>query len=225
MWHSSRGDRTLQGAEAALVASAIEMMIDALVIHVDDDHVAGQPLPDCDSGIAVIDRMSACQRIGLFHQLASYLLTETSRTLKLTANADAGIAAIFVEIRDQVAIEVDLRDELSGSEAVRWRQMIVETLHELDDLDASPDDPPSVHTVDLNVWEDVVDQLVSGILWDRDFEMLDGFLDADPQVTSQRCKLMGIDRQYFSEITPDPRPEEAWVLMRETRDIIESTLA
>ena len=230
MWHSSRGDRTLRGGEAALVASAIETMIDALTVHLDDQDEPGddddyRSISDCESGISVYDRLNACQRIGLLHQLAKYLLSDTSRTLKLTAASDAGVAAIFVEIRDQLAIELDLESSLAADDCFYWRRLVVEALHELaseaQDYDPQDfDDFPSVTCRDLYVWEDTVDQMVSAILWDRDFEMADGFLDQDPVVSSQRRKLLGIDQDYFTEVSPDPPPKEARRMIRETRAIV-----
>jgi hypothetical protein len=231
MWHSSRGDRTLRGGEAVLVASAIDMMIDALMIHLDDcDEVnfddGYQSIPDCESGIAVYDRLNACQRIGLLHQLANYLLTETSRAPKLNATSDAGVAAIFVEIRDQLAIELDLETSLAEDDSFYWRRMVVDAMYELaDDPEAKSheiEDVPSVACRDLGVWEDVVDQMVSAILWDRDFEIADGFLDQDPVVSHQRRNLLGIDKDYFTGVSPDPRPTEAFRLIRETRSIVRS---
>lgn len=227
MWHSSRGDRTLRGGEATLVASAIETMIDALMVHLDDhegpDHDQPyQAIPDCESGIAVFDRLNACQRIGLLHQLANYLLSDTSQTLKLTAAADAGVAAIFVEIRDQLAIELDLESSLEADDSFFWRRMVVDALHELADEPADVDEVPTAVCRDLDVWEDSVDQMVSAILWDRDFEMADGFLDQDPVVSKQRRELLGIDPDYFIDVSPDPHPIEARKLVRETRDIARS---
>jgi hypothetical protein len=227
MWHSSRGDRTLRGGEATLVASAIDTMIDALMVHVDDpdvtdDEMPSQSIPDCESGIAVFDRLNACQRIGLLHQLANYLLSDTSSTLKLTATADAGVAAIFVEIRDQLAIEIDLESSLTAEDSFYWRRMVVDALHELATGVDEVDDVPAVTCRILAVWEDAVDVMTSAVLWDRDFEMTDGFLDQDPAVSDQRRKLLGIDRDYFTDVSPDPPPKEARKLIRETRMIVRS---
>ena len=230
MWHSSRGDRTLQGGEATLVASAIDTMIDALIVHLDDQDEPDdgeldnggvyQSIPDCESGITVYDRLNACQRIGLLHQIASCLLSDTSRPLKLTATSDAGVAAIFVEIRDQLAIELDLESSLAADDSFYWRRLMVDALHELADDPDEVDEVPAVACRDLGVWEDAVDQMVNAILWDRDFEMADGFLDEDPVLSSQRRRLLGIDPDYFIEVAPDPRPQEARQLIRETRAIV-----
>jgi hypothetical protein len=52
--------------------------------------------------------------------------------------------------------------------------------------------------------------------------MADGFLDADPGVSQQRRRLLGIDDSYFMAVAPDPHPEEAMRLASRTRDIVRS---
>ncbi|TWT53708.1 hypothetical protein Pla22_13400 [Rubripirellula amarantea] len=227
MWHSSRGNRTLQDAEALLVASAIDMMIDALAVHVDDDDELNDSLsdsdlaiPDCESGILIFDRLGACQRIAVLHQIATYLLTDTSQPLKLTAILEAGVAAVYVEIRDQLAIEIDLCDELNVGDAYTWRAMVRESLLELANRDDEDVDLPPLRSEDLPRWEDVVDILATAVLWDRDFEMTDGFLDEDPYISSHRRKLLGIDHDYFTDVPQDPKPEVAHRLIRETRGLL-----
>ena len=100
MWHTSKGDRTLRGEEAALVGTAIDTMIDALLIHVDDStDEAFDAMEDdsfaaeCQSGIAVYDSLSPCQRVGLLHDVARHLPTRTESTLPLSATTEATVAA------------------------------------------------------------------------------------------------------------------------------------
>ncbi|WP_218933635.1 hypothetical protein [Rubripirellula lacrimiformis] len=221
MWHTSRGDRVLRGDEGALVGTSIDTMIDALLVHVDVDD-ADELVPDCDSGIAVFDQLTVCQRIGLLHDVAEHLLMETSAAMPLTALAEATVAAIFVEARDQTAIEIDLFGDTEniqwGSEVTYWRSLVLNAYRStplvcLDDL-------PAVDSCDLSRWEDLIDILAGAILWDRDFEMAESFLDIDPNVSQQRRKLLGIDDDYFTSVAPDPRPEEAFGLVSRTREIV-----
>ncbi len=216
MWHSSRGDRTLRGDEAALVGTAIDTMIDALLIHVDVDFV-DEVIPDCDSGIAVFDRLTVCQRIGLLHEVAEHLLTDTAVAMPLSALAEATVAAIFVEIRDQTAIEIDLFGD-SPEQDPFWRAMVLAAYRATPQV--SLVNLPRVQSRDLNAWEDLIDILAGAILWDRDFEMADSFLDIDPGVSHQRRKLLGIDDDYFTSVAPDPKPEQAFELVSKTRDIV-----
>ena len=238
MWHTSRGDRTLRGAEAALIGTAIDTMIDALLIHIDDafeDAFAAE----CQSGIAVYDSLSACQRIGLLHEVAWYLLQVTDSPLPLSAMAEATVAAIFVEIRDQVAIEIDLfADRTVNEGGLSWRRLVLaahETLlcrpqdqpggeNGLVDFDTRPffngTDSLGKTCAEISVWENLIDGLSGAVLWDRDFEMADSFLDEDPGISRQRRRLLGIDNDYFTQVAPDPRPEEIFQLVTKTREIV-----
>ncbi|TWU38451.1 hypothetical protein [Novipirellula artificiosorum] len=233
MWHTSRGDRTLRASEASLVSLAIDTMIDALLVHLDDeDDVA--IAPECQSGIAVYDSLTVSQRVGLLHDVARYLLTDTKTTFPLSATTEAAVAAIFIEVRDQVAIEIDLYPENAKnglpSEALTWRLHVLEAHHALsrepaiDDREAIFDDEsvvlPQVDSADLELWEGLIEKLTDAVLWDRDFELADSFLDVDPGVSHQRRRLLGIDNDYFTYVAPDPRPEQVMRLVWNTRDII-----
>ena len=227
MWHTSRGDRTLRGEEALLVQTAIDIMIDALLVHIDDEH--GDAAAECESGIAVFDAFSAAQRIGLLHDVAKYLLTDTKTTLPLSAPLEATVAAVFVEVRDQVAIEIEFyagrpREERRPT----WRQAVLAAYKavvlgpECDDgiVEFIGEDLPGQWSEDIHQWEYLVDGLADSILWDRDFEMADGFMDADPGVSNHRRRLLGISEDYFTSIAPDPRPDEVLNLVSRTRDIV-----
>lgn len=226
MWYSSKGNRTLHGCEAIMVAAAIETMIDALLVHIDDhDHEDHPSIPECESGILVYDQLTACQRIGLLHRLATYLLTETATPIKLSAMLDAGVAAMFVEIRDQIAIEIDLFGELTPQEHYRWRSMVRDAIHDSNQASIAMGeedfiDAPPRNCREMAEWETVVDVLSNDILWDRDFEMADSFLDEDPGVSDHRRELLGIDRDYFTDVPPDPLPDAAFGLVCETREIL-----
>ena len=229
MWHTSRGDRTLSGSEARLVAQAVDTMIDALLMHVDDDHDA-EGARVCQSGIAVFDALSPSQRLGLLYDVTRHLLTDTATTLTLSATTEAAVAAIFIEIRDQVAIEIDLFPGASPEQTqwdqddLSWRQLVVAACQDVLGVDRDEVDPefelPDPDSSDLGAWEDLVDWLAEAVLWDRDFEMAETFLDVDPGISRQRRRLLGIEEDYFTQVAPDPRPEEAIRLAAATRDIV-----
>jgi hypothetical protein len=223
MWHTSRGDRTLNGDEADLVSRAIEVMVAALLMHVDDDFE--DAAMDCVSGIAVYDGCTPAQRIGLLHDVAKYLLTETNDPLPLSALTDATVAAIFIEIRDQIAIEIGLGEELAEEDQPTWRKMVLAAHRAVfpsraDQEDIAGNDGIVASSRDLRNWEVMVEDLADSILWDRDFEMAEVFLDIDPGVSRHRRRLLGIDDNYFTMVAPDPRPHEAFRLASRTRDII-----
>jgi hypothetical protein len=229
MWHTSRGDRTLRGDEAALVSRAIEVMVAALLMHVDEDFEEDEA-PDCESGIAIYDRCRPSQRLGLLHQVANHLLTETDGSLPLSALTDATVAAIFVEVRDQIAIEIGFAANQPTMGEPSWREMVLAAhravfpnrLDEdrLGEEEGLIDGPLLAVSEDLPAWEVMVNELCDSILWDRDFEMAESFLDVDPGVSRHRRRLLGIDDDYFTAVAPDPHLGEVLVLASRTRDIV-----
>jgi len=243
MWHTSRGDRTLRGSEAALVSFAIDTMIDALLVHLDEEEDS-VIAPECQSGISVYDSLTASQRIGLLHDVARHLLTDTETVLPLSATSEAAVAAIYIEVRDQVAIEIDLyrEDAQRGvpTEALFWRRAVSAAYQTLCQMTHSKDPiwnplfridpflaqgaaiPPATDSDDFEAWEQLIDDLTDAILWDRDFELADSFLDVDPSLSLERRRLMGIDRDYFTYVAPDPRPDQVMRLIWNTRDILRS---
>ncbi|MGB7345014.1 MAG: hypothetical protein WBD20_12440 [Pirellulaceae bacterium] len=234
MWHTSQGDRTLLGVEAEVVAHAVDMMIDALTNHIDDqgvdddcDAIAGY----CQSGIAIYDELPPTRRIALLHEVAGYLLMPTDGVMPLSAYAEAAVAAIFVEVRDQVAIEIDLfpsgPDEISDDpeENITWRELVLAAYESVaaladDNWEALHDDLPDPLSCELDDWEPLIDSLADAVLWDRDFEMAGDFLDAEPAVSQQRRRLLGIEEDYFASIVPDPVGTEVFRLISDTRAIV-----
>ena len=172
------------------------------------------------------------------HDVARHLLTPTDRPLPLSAAAEAAVAAIFVEIRDQVAIEIDFPQSSGpGNERLQagamWRQLVLRAygdvcgaVHDADASDFGLDDlPDGIHIPDdsceeIQQWEYLIESLTDAVLWDRDFEMAESFLDVDPGVSQQRRRLLGIDEEYFTRVAPDPKPDEVSRLVSRTRDIV-----
>lgn len=233
MWHTSRGDRTLSGSEAKLIANAVETMIDALLLHIDVDWVDEGGV--YQTGITLFDSLTPSQRIVVLHDVTKHLLTETEETLPLSALVEASVAAIFVEVRDQVAIEIGLyRDDLPASNppSLVWRQSVRNAFEDVIqkaseaaegvEWEPSPEDleMPEVGCNEIVEWERLIDSLADSILWDRDFEMADSFLDADPDHSQARRELLGIDDEYFLQVPDDPPSYEAMRLASMTRQIV-----
>jgi hypothetical protein len=227
MWHTSRGDRTLRGDEAALVRRAIGNMIDSLLMHVDEEW--DEAAIGLETGIAIYDTCSFSQRVGLLHEVAKYLLTDTDSAVELSAPLEATIAAIFVDIRDQVAIEIEFLPQLLESDdQPTWRRMVLDAYL----ATLAPDDVnhpawreiveqlPEENGRDIREWEYLIDSLTDAILWDRDFEMADQFLDAEPGMSADHRRLLGISDDYFTRIAPDPRVRDVLRVVSQTRDIV-----
>ena len=223
MWHTSRGDRILHGDEATLVREAIDTMVDVLSLHVDDELAGGIV---CETGVHVFDQFTPAQRIALLHEVAKYLLTDAGETLRLSAALEATVAAVFVDIRDHVAIEVDFpqaTDHPRWIERPGWRHLVASAFHVVTELEGdfkTREELPLEASGDIKQWELVIDYLADSILWDRDFEISGDFLDEDPEVSRERRQLLGIEDDYFTQIAPDPRPSEVAGLVSATREIV-----
>ena len=242
MWHTSRGDRTLLGAEAELVGHAVDALIDALITYIEDDSLHAESssvASECYSGIRLFDDLTPSQRVALLHDVTEHLLTPTDAPLSLSAHAEAAVAAIFVEVRDQVAIEIDLFPDGSQSNQsdevadYTWRQLVLaahecvfvspQDVEDVDlDVEPFPDDIelPDKDCTDIQQWEWIIESLTDAILWDRDYEMADSFLDVDPGVSQQRRRLLGIDDNYFTQVAPDPSGTEAIRLAERAQAIV-----
>ena len=243
MWDTSDGNRTLDGAEADLVRYAIDVMIDELQLSFDDDWEEDTSW-DCHCGVSVFDSLSAHQRVGLLHDAAKYLLTDTEIPPPPTATSDATIAAIFLEIRDQIHIEIDFgpsdqtetetptnsrlkkfdgngldANETAESPA-HWRGLVLAAYEAISQSDLSPPRSPLINCADLETWELIVESLTDRILQDRDFELSGTFLDAAPDISDARKRLLGISKDYFTSLAPDPRPTEIAGLISKTRHIV-----
>ena len=234
MWHTSRGDRILLGSEANLFANAVDTMIDALLLHVDVGWVEEEAV--YQTGIQLFDSLSPSQRIGLLYSATKYLLTETDTVSQPSAVLDAAVAAVFVEVRDQVAIEVGLYQSDTQPDPSRnhWRKLVLEAYQDIlrkadqasdgMEWEPAPEDVflPEETSLEMAGWECLIDELVNSILWDRDFEMADIFLDADPAMAKMHRELMGIKEGYFTEIPADPPAYETMRLASVTRELIRS---
>ena len=238
MWPTSRGDRTLGGSEAALIASAIAAMLDLIVDQIhddcgDDDEAAddtGSLHAALHTGVSVYDSLNLGQRLAILHRTTLHLLTPAEVPDRQIAAVDeATIAVIFNEIRDWVEMESDCLsadDPQPTSEdrylMTRWRCSVLAACQEVlgpGDWDAFAEEA-RLTAVPLDQWEEWIDYLASAILWDRDFEFVDSFLDADPDSARIRRQALGIDDDYFVCPAPDPNPAQIDQLVADIRNTL-----
>ena len=253
MWPTSEGDRTLQGSEAVLLAAAIDTLLGPLVDYLDHDDQCDQESVAAvlQTGVAVFDALPIAQRIAALHHAAEHLLSDAPLPGEmLSAADDATVAAIYSEIRDQVEIEIDLgNDPLadafaqraadpsqtagsaqlpSGAAMMNWRWLVHRACCEILD-DEGPwsevSSPETLAKLEIEEWELWIDCLASAILWDRDFEFADTFMDADPDAARRRRAALGISDDYFVRPAPDPGPREIGRLIKQTRRLVRSVQA
>jgi hypothetical protein len=80
----------------------------------------------------------------------------------------------------------------------------------------SSDATAQLRRIDLaQAWDDLLDELMDRVLWgDRDFEAEADYLDSDLRESQLTKQLMGIDRDYFSAIAPEPTDHQLTVIRK-----------
>jgi hypothetical protein len=202
MRRTSMGERTLTGAEAALLRESIADMTDSL-----QDEAEGLA-DEWPCGVKLFDELSWQQRLALLERVANALLKPEAPAPELSAVNEASVGAIFALLRRNIVIELDEANDPHVSpefDVYYWRRLI-----------AACQEPPGsdeafyleVESADLDEWEILIECLGDRILWDADWDMPELFLDAEPATSRARRKRLGIDRNYFITPAPDPRDKE-----------------
>ncbi len=233
MWDTSEGIRRLYGAESELVRQTIDVLIDEQLLSF-DDHWEEDDSWNYESGIALFDSFSAHQRIGLLHEVAEHLLSDSVPPPR-SATADATIAAIFLEIRDQIHMEIDFNmldvDDCVPGEMgpgvdspTYWRQLVLAAYEQASqsDLCSYDAEAPLPNCRQLEIWELLVSVLTDRVIGDRDYELAGAFLDVDPEVSEPRKRILGITNDYFTSLAPDPTPLQIPEMISKTRQLVRS---
>lgn len=230
MWHTPEGDRRLTGAEAELVRQALAIMVDRL-----SDNLRYGDGEDrlWDSGVTLFDELTATQQLIVIKQVVEHLLLETPDTLELTAVNEAAAYAIFATVAGEIEVEIDmakepLPDDFGAVSEWRtfWRQRVLDAYREtFPDAEgvAVGDEAlltlPPAESEDVAEWTDLTEHLADRILWDRDFEMGDSFLDTDPAQAAMMKQVLGIESDYYTAIAEEARAEDAAALLASVRQI------
>ena len=192
-WRTQRGERTLKGAEAALIRATIAYVVDI----VEDDMAV--PEDQWDFGVVVFDRLQPSSRLAMLAEVGSELLRDTDSCPPLTAMNEATVAALFRAIEQQIDFEIDCEGEMPTP--FYWRRMVLDALIEDgDDLEL-----PDLACRVKDEWRFLVETLSDWILWDNDFESGDYFLDSPPEHAQAMRSAFGIDNEYYQVVPPDPK--------------------
>ena len=214
MWWTSSGERTLTGAEAALLRESIGDMTDSL-------HDEAEGLDDeWPCGVKLFDELSWQQRLFTLERVANALLTSDVPSPELSAVNEATVGAIFAMLRRNVVIELNEANDLhvsSAFDAYYWRRLV-----------AACQEPPGsdddfyveVESADLEDWEILIASLGDRILWDADWDMPELFLDEEPDTSRGRRKMLGIHRNYFVSPAPDPLDKEVPTLFANLHQLV-----
>lgn len=224
MWHTPEGDRRLTGAESELVRQSLATLADRLSTNLDygdgEDRI-------WDFGVTMFDELAADQQLVVIRQVAEHLLRETPDTLELTAVNEAATYAIFANVGIEIEIEVDMAKNPDGLDLERtyWRQLVLSAYAEANsDAEGSSvsDEESSLLPPDSDVvadWQCLIESLADRVLWDRDFEMGDIFLDTDPAKASTMKQALGIKTDYYTAIAEEARERDTATLLESVRKI------
>lgn len=197
MWKTPQGNRCLVQAEAALFKAATLALVERVK---EEEH-----LQTCSYGVQVFDQLTWSQRLATLEFAATHLLSSTSPTPPLNAVNEATIAAIFSHVSFEIDLEID-----DMSPAFRWRQLTLTAGCEYFQIDEAPKSleleytlPQGVEDERRELWHALVDSLADQILWDRDFELIETFIDEPPERATMMRQIMGIDDNYFSTAADD----------------------
>ena len=212
MWNTSQGNRILQGAEAILFKAGVMALVEQIKEEV---HFAKG-----DYSVVAFDELTWSQRLAVLETITTHLLSATAPPPELSAVNESAVAMVF----DRISYEIDreIEGEPLGNS---WRRLVLSAAHEClcepnddrenaetnnYDVDSVDDDiPESAESNRRDLWHPLVQSLADCILWDRDFEMIEDFVDEPPEKAAMIRQIMGIDDNYFSTAADDLHSPDA----------------
>ena len=220
MWDSPIGERILTRAEAELFRDMLDLEVAMLEQEGEQDE---GPLP---SGVALVGELSYGQRLGLLRVAAEALLCKDVSAPKRSAYLDAIVASIHDNLRGCVQLELLDEDSkrLEKEREARGEPKVPDLWGSDDSVDPLPSireriaraceqdgalPVPDPECVTYDVWEERIEDLLDRVLLDRDFEYGAEFLDAAPVEGGSVKELMGISRDYYTDVPEDLSREQA----------------
>lgn len=232
MWHTPCGDRVICGAEAELIRVSIDLLVESIQ---EEGFEEGEL--QFSSGIQIFDELTWTQKLAAVEQVARYLLTSTPDILPLSAVNEAVVGAIFEHVNQMVELEI-ASESFGIFSAVQadenpfyrwsWRESVIQavlervTEAELSEMHRDGFYLPTSTCTDLETWSDLIENLADQILWDRDYELAAAFMDDDPEIAAAEKKMFGIDQDYFTELTPDPREDQMQPVLFSIQKLVRS---
>jgi hypothetical protein len=208
MWHTPNGDRTLTEAEWALFRVGVERLVD----FISDEE---QPLGLSGTDVDVFDDLQPEQRLALLADVAQALRDPALPPPPLTAANEATVAAVFASIRQALEWET-VRADNPRTAPREIRSLLLAVAAEPASEWTEPlEDLPTLANQNIDEWEWLLEEIECRILWDRDFEMGDTFLDQPPEASRGLGTLVGIDPDYFTAVPREP-DEAGMIVVRQT---------
>lgn len=189
MWRTPEGNRTLSGVEAEVFLEGLRSLA-AELRDQRDDH---------ESDVPAFDALSFGQRVSTLQDVANGLLLSDVPIAVHTAANEAAIYAIYRQLHRMVVDELMVSDE-GEEECLDVRGMLSRVASTMRLEGTPPSGCP-----DEAEWDALIETLSDRVLWDRDFEDGDLFLDSSQDTA--RSRLGGESEvlvPYFSAIPHDP---------------------
>ncbi len=210
MWHTSEGDRTLEGAEAALIREAIDWVADMLELEASD------PTDVWIFGVPAFDHLECRQKLALLCQVGEALLQPDIAPPNLTACHEATVGILYEGIEQCIQIEID--DDADGVDVKHWRGLILAAVADIKQADPGvrkSTSLPDQNCLDMEEWGLLIETLEGRVLWDTDWMDEDLFLDVDPDTAAAVKQELDVADDYYTAIAPDPQePEMAAIRAR-----------
>ena len=205
-WHTPIGERVIRGSEGRLLRAALGRVVDVVQMRIAD------PDQRIEWGVRVFDEMSPGSQLAVLADVASAMFLPTERCSDLTAISEGTVSVLYLAIAEMVEYEINAPRESC------WRSMVIDALSENGNMGEFPD--PECKCMDE--WDEAFECLSEMILWDNDFHDGGEFLDGDPACLKPIQEMLGIDRDYYCAVPPDPRESEIGGIVVRLRAICEA---
>jgi hypothetical protein len=193
MWRTPEGNRTLSGVEAEVFLEGLRSLA-AELLDQRDDH---------ESDVPAFDALSFGQRVSTLQHVANGLLRSDVPVAVHTAANEAAIYAVYRQLHRMVVDELVVCEH-GGEECFEVREL----LHRTRTAIHADGTPPSDCT-DEAEWDALVESLSERVLWDRDFECGDVFLDSPREVAPpDGVGEVEASVPYYGAIPQDPSDDQ-----------------
>lgn len=215
MWETSRGVRTLKGAEAFLLRELIHYLLDQILvgIEIDDPHRTDVP---------IFDALQPTQQLVMLHEISQGLFNPAVAPVTLSAINEATIYAVFCELRSLIEIEIDFqRQDQTDDRTIRAAAIEAWQQHQ----HWEQDDPivPTCGSTDIDQWNWFVELVADQILWDRDFDLDHLVADIHPHRANLLKQHLGIQRDYYCTVAPDVADVDVDSISERIRQLVPSS--
>jgi hypothetical protein len=97
-----------------------------------------------------------------------------------------------------------------------WRKLVLDVAL----ADGSPSSElPAASCRDEGEWECLLDSIAMRVLWDDDYMDTEAVLDATPDSARRYRRKLGIERDYFIAVAPDPKEADISAIRERLRQL------